>query len=77
MGKGEFMSEVNRLTNALFSDTNKELLNLKFFLGDNRNITVDDIARECALAFEQEEKGMLKHNNSLDASLESKKITAQ
>ena len=49
------MSEVQKLFDALSSDKTKKHTDLKFFLGENFG-SVENIARECRTAIEQDQK---------------------
>ena len=70
------MSNANILINNLFSNNEEKLINIKFFLGHDRNVTAEQIACEANLAFSQEASGMLRHNNNFDADLKTRSISS-
>jgi hypothetical protein len=53
------MSEVKKLFDVLSSDKTKTHKDIKFFLGE-QGTDVEEIARQCRLAIEQDNHGVLK-----------------
>jgi hypothetical protein len=65
-------TEKKRMLNALFPgrDGEADVTNVKFFLGDDRNISEEDLCREFSQALEQERIGVAKRSTTVDGSLE-------
>ncbi len=54
------MTEIKKLFKALTSDPAKKHKDIKFTLGEQAT-DVEEIARQCREAIEQDRKGLLKH----------------
>lgn len=64
------MSHKERLIRALSSGREGMTLeNVKFFLGNNRNITQEALCNEAANALAQVSLGQVKHRSSIDGDL--------
>lgn len=63
------MSEKERMLNALFPAKGEGATNVKFFLGDDRNVTEEELAREFNQALEQEKLKTAKRSDTLDKNI--------
>lgn len=64
------MTEKERLLGTLFSEKEgRSVTNVKFFLGDDRNVSEEELCREANIALEQERMGLAVPKPSLDAGL--------
>lgn len=67
-------TEKDRLIQALFSDKGQELQNIKFFMGDNRNTTEEELCREANHALAQVRLGAVSPKRSVDGNIKKTKI---
>lgn len=69
------MDEKERMLNALFSGREgRKVEDVKFFLGDDRNVTDEEICREFNKAHSQVTTGAVQARDSLDGGITKNSI---
>lgn len=69
-GRSNQMTEKERMLDSLFSGKEgREIVDVKFFLGDKRNISVEEICREVNGARQQAKLGVIEPMTSFDAGI--------
>lgn len=72
--KGTNMSQLNRMVDNLFHDTGQEVCNVKFFLGESRSVTAEEVAEQVNLVASQERSGVTERSEDIDSDLKQTEL---
>lgn len=72
--EGTMNTQVSRMANAMFPDQGASVVNVKFFLGDDRRVSAEQLADQLDRADAQLRSGATARTTSLDGDLTVKTI---